>query len=912
MCDFRFFLTALLSVCCNVVSAADVVIDEATKARCFQVLRQGVRSSEFWPSMHAAEGLTRAGRGSEVLALLSPRLPTVADDQQRCGIAREMVRAGAREKTEVMLQILAGEDDFGHVHAAESLYKVGEIGDGKIIQAVFAKTRQGTLKLMAAAALGRTGDPAALQYLRDQLESDDEGVLQIAAWVLGRIGAPDDAISLREQLIRTKTKLTQVYIEHALAALGDEEGLRDLTRNLDSEDAATRTYAATFAGDARALVVAPKLIERLDDENLDVRIRAAQTLLEFSLMRRNEATKDFSFADQGLEKDVYEHYALQARNALQDRQTRYAELKTDEDCEKWQRVRKEFFLRQLGGLPPRTPLNAKVVGRLDGDDYLVEKVIYDSRPNHRVTAAMYLPKSAPPYPAVLIACGHSKNGKAADYNQRMGIMLAKHGVAAFCYDPIGQGERSQILEKDATPKHPSTTEHILVGVGAMLTGTNTAQYRIWDGIRGLDYLVSRKDIMAERLGCTGCSGGGTLTSYIMALDDRVFCAAPACYLTTFQSLVETIGPQDAEQNIFGQIAFGMDHADYVLMRAPRPTLICCSTEDYFAVEGTWESFRQAKRFYGRLGYAERVDLVEADGGHGVKVLTREAMVRWMRRWLLGVDGAVKDLDFPVWSVEDLQCTPMGEVLRLPGERSVFDLNLARAESLRAGRPQGKALTAGIIRTVTGIRPLRDLPDPRVHEISNTRNSSQKVRQLLLETEKGLRLPALRWVPSSPTLERVLLLHDGGIQNAATSPVLQQQLTQGRDVVCLDIRGMGATRSGKTTDQNGDWKTAYLAYLMGESLVKGRVEDILCCARWLKREGKLRLIADGECAIAALHAAAVEPELFDFLEVELPTQSWHELLGDSEPWNQTTNAIHGVLKYYDLPELVELAHGVGDE
>src|SRR5205814_1848409 len=168
-----------------------------------------------------------------------------------------------------------------------------------------------------------------------------------------------------------------------------------------------------------------------------------------------------------------------------------------------------------------------------------------------------------------------------------------------------------------------TSEHTMVGVGALLVGRSTASYRIWDGIRSLDYLASRPEIDAKHLGCTGSSGGGTLTSYLMALDDRIVAAAPSCYITSLERLFATIGPQDAEQNITGQVAFGMEHADYLTMRAPRPTLICAASRDFFDIQGTWASFREAKRAYGLLSYAERVDLVESDSGHGFPKPQRE-------------------------------------------------------------------------------------------------------------------------------------------------------------------------------------------------------------------------------------------------------------------------------------------------
>lgn len=257
-----------------------------------------------------------------------------------------------------------------------------------------------------------------------------------------------------------------------------------------------------------------------------------------------------------------------AVEALQRRRATYKALKTPEQIADYQKRLREFFVRQLDGFPAKTSINAQTTGKEAASDYRLEKVMFESRPNHHVTAILYLPMSEPPYPGVIIPCGHSDNGKAAETYQRASILLAKNGIAALCYDPIGQGERYQALGDSGKPRFGTTTEHTLMGVGAILVGTNTAQYRIYDGMRAIDYLQSRPEIDPKRIGVTGNSGGGTLSSYLMALDERIVCAAPSCYLTTFQRLLETIGPQDAEQNIYGQIAFGMDHPDYILMRAP--------------------------------------------------------------------------------------------------------------------------------------------------------------------------------------------------------------------------------------------------------------------------------------------------------------------------------------------------------
>ncbi|MCA9071302.1 MAG: acetylxylan esterase, partial [Planctomycetaceae bacterium] len=251
---------------------------------------------------------------------------------------------------------------------------------------------------------------------------------------------------------------------------------------------------------------------------------------------------------------VQVHAALDKRLQAYEARTDPAEITA------WQQDLRSKFVESLGGYPKRTPLNPQIVGKFEADGYRVENLIYESRPQFFVTANLYLPKTKPPYPAVLVPCGHSPNGKAAGAYQRISILLAKHGIAALCYDPVGQGERKQILKTntkgDPLPigEFTATGEHTITGVAPILLGENLASYRIWDGIRSIDYLTSRPDIDPKRIGCTGNSGGGMMTSYLVALDDRIQAAAPGCFITTTRIKNERPGPGDAEQNIFSQTA----------------------------------------------------------------------------------------------------------------------------------------------------------------------------------------------------------------------------------------------------------------------------------------------------------------------------------------------------------------------
>lgn len=647
----------------------------------------------------------------------------------------------------------------------------------------------------------------------------------------------------------------------------------------------------------------------------------------------------------------------QFENHLDQRLEAYAAIKSRADCEKWQKERRDFFIRQIGGLPERTPLNARTVKTLEGDGYRVENILFESRPQHHVTANLYLPTTGGPWPAVLVPCGHSHTGKAAGGYQRMCILLAKNGMAALCYDPIGQGERYQSLDFEndhetfasvsyrlETP-HPRvrflcTVEHTMMGIGAILLGTNTAQYRIWDGMRAIDYLQSRDDIIADKIACTGNSGGGTMTAYLMSLDDRIVAAAPTCYLTTFRKLIETKGAQDAEQNIYGQIAFGMDEPDYVMMRAPKPTLICASTRDVtFDIGGTWDLYRQSKRFYARLGYPERVEINEADVPHGMYLQHREAIARWMHRWLLGEDKEIWEVDPTTlpdgmsdkelralsegdWTHEELYCTPDGQVLLMPEEKSIFEVNADTERQLRIARSQkwqslGADEKRSLIQQTIGTHdsPHENQKCTTVDTIQRDGYSIKKLK--LTGTEGQLTLPGLLFVPEAISKPPVLLLDGNRMQTeAGPGGLCERFVKNGHVVLSAELSGIGETETGHHKRDYGrgkfgrDVQEIFLAYLIGKSFVGMRTDDVIRWSAWLANYRSddpqpVELVATGEACIPALHASVINPDRFSKVRLKNMIQSWGDLVAATENRDQLVNTVHGVLRYYDLPDLIAL-------
>lgn len=630
-------------------------------------------------------------------------------------------------------------------------------------------------------------------------------------------------------------------------------------------------------------------------------------------------------ADQDPRKMLYKFLQAEAQTHFDARKKLVASLDTAAKIYARQKELKAKFIESIGGFPKKTPLNAKVTGTVKGDGFLVEKVIFESRPNHHVAANFYRPDGKGPFPGVLVPCGHSANGKAAEAYQRVCILMAQNGLAVLCYDPIGQGERLQLLEGPLTPnpsppegrgeKTPkgaiagSTSEHTMIGVGAWLVGQSTAGYRIWDGIRSIDYLESRPEVDPKRIGCTGNSGGGTLTAYLMALDDRIVCAAPSCYVTSLERLFATLGPQDAEQNIVGQVAFGMEHVDYLTMRAPRPTLMCIASQDYFDQQGSWATFREASQIFAKLGHGERVALVEYDDKHGFSKPRREAAMRWMRRWLLNVDDAPKEGNFKNFTDDELQCTRSGQVLADFKGVSAFGLNMLEAKKYAEER--ARFVKLGEKERQTEIRRLLGLPA----EIPTATQLSQKVHYLedrlsthkvVYETEKGILIPGLRFKHIAPKGPAVIYVPDSGLPQDGKLPdwLKEKYEKNHQEVWMFDLRGLGETSPGvpgkKTSYFGADQKEAMLALHLNRPLLGQRVLDVLSLLKAIKSD-KVEIIGVGTTGPVVLHAAALEASIRE-ITLEKSLRSWQSVVEQPISYNQLTNVVPSVLKHYDLPDL----------
>ena len=600
----------------------------------------------------------------------------------------------------------------------------------------------------------------------------------------------------------------------------------------------------------------------------------------------------------------------------------YEARKTPEQIAEYQARMKKNFIDAIGGFPERTPLNAKITGRIQDPEFTIEKVLFESQPGLYVTANLYLPNEAKypkPWNGVVVVCGHSHNGKGYENYQRVTALHALNGIAAMIVDPIDQGERFQNIDPVAKKELSSSVHgHNLLGIGSILLGRNTAMFEIWDAMRAFDYMQTRDDIRHENLGLAGLSGGGTQTSYVMALEDRVDVACTCCYTCSLFGLMKMNETQDAEQNIFGQAAFGMDHADYCMMRAPKPTFFGTATKDFFPIEMGWQSFRDSKRLFSRMGYGNQVDLTETDNQHGYDKTLREATVRFMLRFLDHREAPIFEPEsLQAHTDEEIQVTPEGFTMLLDGARSTFDLNRDYAKQLAAARKPINEETVVKIRELAKVRDAKEFGEMKVQTLGEEKLDGVTVKKLILEPEAGIWLPALL-VQAADAPEKtdvVLYVSDSG-KTAGWDENILPMVKAGKSVLTVDLRGYGETQSFEKKNRQyyrneflgSDGKEFYIAYNLGKTFVGYRTDDLLAVTRWLKAQSfcaNVELYGLSEACIPVLHAAVLEKAAgtYSHVTVENCLVSWTNTVENGGHSNTPlVSTVHGALKVYDLPEM----------
>jgi dienelactone hydrolase len=633
---------------------------------------------------------------------------------------------------------------------------------------------------------------------------------------------------------------------------------------------------------------------------------------------------------------VHEYYIKRMRGFEKNRNIRISELSTRKDAERYVLEVKKAVKKSFGEMPENTPLNPRITGVIDCGKYIIEKVIFESRPKFFVTANLYLPKHIDnPLPGVVVACGHAEIGKAYSSYQSVCIGLVSKGFISLVYEPIGQGEARQYFREDGVKKAlGSSGEHTMIGNQASLIGDYFGKWMSWDGIRALDYLRSRPEVDSLKIGVTGNSGGGTLSTYLSALDSRFCMAAPGCFITTYLANLENELVTDSEMNVPGIIGLGLDEADLLIAAAPRPTIILTQKYDYFDQRGARKAYADIKKIYKLLGCEKSISYFMGPQEHGFSIHNREAMYGFFMKHA-GVKGSPREPKVLMKKPGKLFVTPHGSTLK-SGGRKVFEFIADDANKLAKKR---KRLNADGLKKIAikclVIPPWNKERRFRVlRPLVNSRFPNRLSSQFAVETEEGIQaLVACIGKDISlsrpPEAKSVVLYvpHISSFSDLISDSTIKKIVK--KDIVCaVDPRNIGESMPntcGKYRDYYqlycSTGKPAFLAHsgsdfmystysdMFGEPLLGRRVYDVLCTMDFLlgNGAGKIRLAGRGLGSVIAafaalLHKSKPDVTIWNYLEdfhslTQVPIFGW--------PFSSMAR---GILKEFDLPDIYRVLGG----
>jgi dienelactone hydrolase len=337
----------------------------------------------------------------------------------------------------------------------------------------------------------------------------------------------------------------------------------------------------------------------------------------------------------------------------------------------WTRRRTEIEERLLlaAGLwpmPEKTPLNARIHGRVERDDYTIDRVIFESLPGHYVTGSLYLPKTRKgKIPAILCPHGHWPQGRFMDRGeasqatqkefetgaetmlsaarspvQARCVQLARMGCAAFIYDMIGYADSIQF----ESHRHGIQTAGFC-GVAADLNLQTYFGLQTWNSIRAVDFLLSLENVDPERIGCTGASGGATQTLALAGIDPRIKAAFPCVMVSTAMQ-----GGCTCENSHHLRVNQG--NVDIAALTAPRP--LGLTAADDWTRELETKGLPDLKKLYTLLGAPDHLAAhIAPQFPHNYNLPSRTAMYAFFNRhFQLGLKEPIQERDFVFLSSDE--------------------------------------------------------------------------------------------------------------------------------------------------------------------------------------------------------------------------------------------------------------------
>ncbi|MGE6220454.1 alpha/beta hydrolase family protein [Nubsella zeaxanthinifaciens] len=569
-------------------------------------------------------------------------------------------------------------------------------------------------------------------------------------------------------------------------------------------------------------------------------------------------------------------------------------------------------------LPPKAVLNAKVTGIIQQNGYRIEKVVYQSFQNHHVTANLYMPTGKGPFAAVLLFCGHEDTSKATESYQKTAQLLVKNGFVVLVIDPISQSERVQLTDENGKSlTRGSTTEHTLLNLQSNLLGTSVAAYELLDNECGLDYLLTRKEVDPNKIACVGNSGGAIQAIYFAAIDERVKAIVPCSYLSSRENTLATSGAADGCAQIPNEGLLQLEMSDYLIAAAPKPILVLAGRYDFIDYNGTEQSVADLKKFYAKLGVANRISFFTYDDGHGISKPKREKAVQWLRKWFYNDDRKIVEPELTALSDVELFSSEKGKVgLSYPNEVAVQQLNLQRFNSYAQKRREFSSVPIDLkLKRIEKLLNIGSLNKKiEVEEVGQVGKGKLNFSKMILRKDGEPPMPVLLYGPEKPVKKVVIFVSDAGKGKLADSLSLFDNYLsdQSTAIIVADLRGTGETADKAALNDpkyfSDDYRNAMFALHIGKPLLGQRTADMLTLFDFSANLNKtdvaeVTVISFGNVGLAALHASLFNNTV-NQMELHHCIQSFKEVFENPLGKNRYGLVVDGIAQYYDIPDMLQ--------
>jgi dienelactone hydrolase len=548
-----------------------------------------------------------------------------------------------------------------------------------------------------------------------------------------------------------------------------------------------------------------------------------------------------------------------------------------------QYVEQYAYMLGLSPCPEKTPLSAQVTGALKGEGYVVEMLHYQSRPHLYVTGNLYRPANAKPgekLPAVFYVCGHSgrgRNGNKVAY-QSHGIWFARHGYLCLTVDTVELGEIASY-------------HHGTFNLGRWWwhsRGYTPAGVEAWNGVRGIDYLISRPDVDPERIAVTGISGGGAATFWIAALDERVKVAVPVSGMADLESYVPNRVINGHCDCMFVYNTFQWPWTRIAGLIAPRPLLFVNSDQDgLFPMDGNERIINRLKRHYSLYGASDQVESVVSVGKHAYRRDIRQAAYRFINEQLNGDATPILDSEvdlvsegkdpgaYPI-APEKLRVFPTDAEVPTDAINKTIDEQFVPIAKVAAAEPGKlddwkKQHISELRRVVFGYFPDTIPAAKRLGEVDKLTQRMQSEQGI----EFRLRYAAQTDIKGAKSVLLVVLNAD----EAGTSPEWASKLASDEQIVIYcEPRGIGATTWTRKNPPNYVERSHAL---LGRTVDTGRVWDVAAAAKYLSIASQppteqsnarvsIQVVGKGAAGLIAAYAAIWTPEIDGVTLMSPPT------------------------------------------